>query len=71
MPGDVHVWGIAADEQQTHEEIQSVFPSRAVASVLADRALRRADCIELVRRDGALTAFLPVHPAMQLLRRAA
>jgi hypothetical protein len=59
MPGDVHVWGVCADEQDAHENLQSCFPSRAIASVLADRALRRADCIELARRAG-LSWFMPV-----------
>jgi hypothetical protein len=58
MPGDVHVWGIAADEQQGHDNLQFAFPSRSFASVLADRALRRDDCETLARRAG-LTWFVP------------
>jgi hypothetical protein len=59
QPGDVHVWGIAADEQDTHDATQTNFPARSFASVLADRALRRADCEELARRAG-LTWFMHV-----------
>jgi hypothetical protein len=58
-PGDVHVWGVPADEQDAHDNLQTLFPSRAIASVLADRALRRGDCIELARRAG-LSWFMPV-----------
>jgi hypothetical protein len=58
MPGDVHVWGVCADEQDLHENLQGRFPARAMASVLADRALRRDDCETLARRAG-LTWFVP------------
>jgi hypothetical protein len=51
-PGDVHVWGVPADDQDGHADMQGIFTTRAFASVLADRALRRADCEELARRAG-------------------
>ncbi|ABO60577.1 hypothetical protein LA345_38815 (plasmid) [Burkholderia vietnamiensis] len=59
MPGDVHVWGVPVEEQRAHADIQSAFPSRSFASVLADRALRREDCIELARRAGFTFAPSP------------
>jgi hypothetical protein len=58
-PGDVHVWGIAADDQDAHDDMQNYFKARSFASVLADRALRRDDCEELARR-AALTWFMRV-----------
>ena len=51
-PGDVHVWGVAVDDQDAHDDMQNYFTNRSFASPLADRALRRADCEELARRAG-------------------
>jgi hypothetical protein len=67
-PGDVHVFGVPVEEQREHDDLQSAFPSRKLASVLADRALRREDCIELCRRAGI--AFAP-SPYANVLRAAA
>lgn len=53
LPYDRHVIGIPVDEQAMHDEIQKNFPEMLLVSILADRSLTRADCIELVARERA------------------
>jgi hypothetical protein len=50
LEGDVHVHGVPVDEPRAFASIQSKS-SVPCMSPLADRALRRADCIELAGRD--------------------
>lgn len=50
---DRHVVGIPVDEQARHDELQTMFPAMMLVSILADRSLTRADCIELVARERA------------------
>ena len=45
---DVHVFGIPVDEQSRYDSLVSGVPK--ILEVLADRALTRADCLELLRR---------------------
>jgi len=47
---DAHVIGVPVDEQARHTEYCQKYPDMEVISVLADRALTRADCVELVTR---------------------
>jgi hypothetical protein len=67
MPDDVHVWGVPVDEQRGHDDLQEAFPRWRIASVLADRALRREDCVELAHRAGITFGS----PYAEVLRSAA
>jgi hypothetical protein len=52
---DVHVIGVPVDEQGRYDAWMARWKGAPVLSVLADRALRREDCMTLARRAGLET----------------
>jgi hypothetical protein len=51
-PGDLHVFGLTADEQTRIDKFESRHPDLDCAWVLAEAGINKTDCYDIIRRAG-------------------